>query len=319
MVAPPPSAPIEPGASLGHHRLIEKLGEGGMGVVWKALDTTLDREVAIKLLPDALAGDRERLARFEREAKVLATLNHPNIAAIYGFHEAGGRRYLAMELVPGEDLAQRLARGAIEPAEVLSIARDVTSAMEEAHEAGVVHRDLKPANIRLTPDGRVKVLDFGLAKALEGDPRSVDSSLSPTLTTPATRTGVILGTAAYMSPEQARGRPVDRRADIWAFGCVLFEMLAGRRTFSGETVSDTLAAILRAEPEWSALPSLTPAPLRALAARCLEKDPKRRLRDIGEARVLLEDLAAGRSAGGTLAAESEPAIAGAGGARASIG
>jgi len=289
--------PVEPGQSLLHYRLIEKLGEGGMGVVWRATDTELDRDVAIKVLPDGFAGDAERLARFEREAKLLASLNHPNIASVFGLHRADGVRFLAMELVEGEDLADRLARGPLPVDEAMPLARDVAGALEAAHEAGVIHRDLKPANIRLTTDGGVKVLDFGLAKAFDAETTSGEQpqrlSQSPTMTSAGTVAGVILGTAGYMSPEQARGRPVDRRADIWAFGTVLWEMLTGRRLFEGETVSDTLAAVLRADPDWAALPPDAPHAALRLTRRCLQRDPKRRLQAIGDARVEIEEWLAG--------------------------
>jgi eukaryotic-like serine/threonine-protein kinase len=269
-----------------------------MGVVWKAHDTTLGRDVAVKFLPDVFAGDAERLGRFEREAKLLASLNHPNIAALYGLHAAGGTRFLSMELVPGEDLASRLARADGLPVEeALPIARQVAEALEAAHESGIVHRDLKPANIKVTDDGRVKVLDFGLARVFEAETRSGDLSLSPTITQRATQAGVIMGTAAYMSPEQARGRSVDRRADIWAFGVVLYELLTGRRLFDGETVSDTIAAVLRSDPDWSALPGATPPAVRRLLRRCLQRDPRRRLRDIGDARVEIEEALAGGPGG----------------------
>jgi len=284
---------LEPGGGLGHYRLVEQIGQGGMGVVWKALDTTLDREVAIKVLPDLMSADPERLARFEREAKLLASLNHPGIATIHGFHEAGGVRFLAMELVAGDTLAHRLENGALPVDEALAIAAQVAEALEAAHEQGVVHRDLKPANIQITPDGKAKVLDFGLAKAFEPEVSSVTGSMSPTLTTPATRAGVILGTAAYMSPEQAKGRHVDRRADIWAFGCVLYEMLTGRRPFGGEGVSEILAAIIMAPLDLEPLPQGAPVSIRRLLKRCLEKDPKRRLRDIGEARFVIEERLSG--------------------------
>jgi Tol biopolymer transport system component len=283
---------IEAGQQLLHYRLTEKIGEGGMGVVWKATDTTLDREVALKILPEAFAGEADRLGRFEREAKLLASLNHPNIAVLHGLHEHEGVRFLTMELVPGEDLAQRLLRGPVPVDETLKYARCIAEALEVAHERGVVHRDLKPANIRVTPDGEVKVLDFGLAKAYEPDPASGGRSLSmsPTLTSAGTAHGVILGTASYMSPEQARGRPVDRRADIWAFGCVIYELLTGRRAFEGETVSDTLAELLKTDPDLDRLPAETPSRLRRLFERCTRKDPRSRLRDIGDARVALEEI-----------------------------
>ncbi len=278
---------LQPGSTLLHYRIVAPLGAGGMGEVYRAVDSTLGREVAIKVLPTAFASDGERLARFEREARLLASLNHPNIAAVYGLHELAGNRFLAMELVPGEDLAHRLENGALPVDEALAIARQIADALAAAHEQGVVHRDLKPANVQVTADGRVKVLDFGLAKGL--DVGAGDLAHSPTLTFGATVEGVILGTAAYMSPEQARGRPVDRRADVWAFGCVLWEMLTGRRLFGGETVSDTIAAVLRAEPDWNRLPDETPAAVRRLLRRCLERDPAKRLRDLGDARLDLDE------------------------------
>jgi serine/threonine-protein kinase len=263
-----------------------------MGDVYRARDTTLDRNVAIKVLPDAFATDPERIARFQREARTLALLNHPNVAIIHGVEQAGDVHALVMELVEGEDLAQRLGRGAIALDEALPIARQVAEALEAAHEHGIIHRDLKPANIKLRPDGTVKVLDFGLAKAVEPVSTASPMSQSPTITTPAMMTGVgvILGTAAYMSPEQARGKVIDKRADIWAYGCVLFEMLTGQRAFQGELISDVLASVLKTEPNWHVLPAGTPAALTRLIGRCLEKDPRRRLQAIGEARVQIEDL-----------------------------
>jgi len=286
--------PLAPGHTLAHYRITAAIGAGGMGEVYRGTDSKLDREVAIKLLPAELAQDAERLARFEREAKLLASLNHPNIAHVYGFENAtltdgSAAHFLAMELVPGEDLAERLKRGAIPVDEAIAIAKQIAEALEEAHEKGIVHRDLKPANVKVTPDGKVKVLDFGLAKAWEGPgAASSDLSQSPTLAHTGTAAGLILGTAAYMSPEQARGKAVDKRADVWAFGVVLWEMLTGQRLFVGETVSDTLAAVLTTEPSWKALPSATPTHVRQLLRRCLEREPKRRLRDVGEARVALE-------------------------------
>jgi serine/threonine-protein kinase len=288
---------------LGPYEILAPLGAGGMGEVYRARDTRLEREVALKILPAEVAQDPERLARFEREAKLLASLNHPNIAHVYGFESAtladgAPAHFLAMELVPGEDLAERLKHGAIPVDEALGIAKQIVEALEEAHEHGIVHRDLKPANVKLTPDGKVKVLDFGLAKAWEGPgATSSDLSQSPTLAHTGTAAGLILGTAAYMSPEQARGRAVDKRADIWAFGVVLFEMLSGRKLFSGETLSDTLAAVLTREPDWSLLPPRTPAGVRRLLARCLERDARKRLRDIGDARLELSDAreASGRT------------------------
>jgi Tol biopolymer transport system component len=260
-----------------------------MGQVYRATDTTLSRQVAIKILPDAFAADPERMARFEREAKTLASLNHPNIAAIYGFEKSGGAYALVMELVEGDDLSQRIAKGAIPLDEALPIAKQIADALEAAHEQGIIHRDLKPANIKLRSDGTVKVLDFGLAKAMEPPAGSSPSqSMSPTITTPAmTRAGMILGTAAYMAPEQARGKTVDKRADIWAFGCVVYEMLTGQRAFKGEETSDVLAAVLRQDLDWSVLPA-APAHLRRLLVRCLDRDPRTRLRDIGEARVEID-------------------------------
>jgi eukaryotic-like serine/threonine-protein kinase len=279
------------GHSLGPYRVLEKLGEGGMGEVYRARDTRLDRDVAIKILPELFAADPDRLMRFTREAKTLAALNHPHIAQIHGLEQSGGVNALVMELVEGEDLAARIARGRVPLDEALPIARQIAEALEAAHEAGVIHRDLKPANIRVRPDGTVKVLDFGLAKAM--DPAtglSPDAAHSPTFTSPAlTQMGIILGTAAYMAPEQARGRAVDKRVDVWAFGCVLFEMLAGRSAFGGDTVTDTLAAIMTRPPDLAQLPPGTPRGVGGLLARCLERDPKRRLRDIGEARLALEE------------------------------
>ncbi len=282
---------LTPGTRLGRYEIIAPLGSGGMGEVWRALDTRLDREVALKFLPEDFAADPDRQARLEREAKVLASLNHPHIATLYGLERADGRYVLVMELVEGEDLAERLSRGPIPVEDAIPMARQVADALEAAHERGVVHRDLKPANVKVRPDGTVKVLDFGLAKAYRQDDSGVgdaDPAHSPTLTAAATQAGIVLGTAAYMSPEQARGKAVDKRADIWAFGTVLYEMLTGRRLFAGETVSDTLAAVLRQEVDLDRLPAAVPPAIRRLLARCLERDPRRRLRDIGEARIALE-------------------------------
>ena len=280
---------IEPGRMLHQYRLVAKIGEGGMGVVWKALDGSLDREAAIKILPDTFAQDAERRARFEREARLLAALNHPGIAGIYGLHECDGLHFIAMEYVPGEDLAKRLERGPLALDETLDIARQVAEALEAAHEQGVIHRDLKPANITCMPDGKIKVLDLGLAKALghEGNADPGRLSLSPTATSAGTVAGTLLGTAAYMSPEQVKGHEADRRADIWAFGCVLHEMLTGRRAFGGETISETLASVLRDEIGHTALPEATPPSVRQLLRRCLDRDRRTRLRDIGEARIAL--------------------------------
>jgi len=298
---------LAPDQRLAQYRLVAKIGEGGMGVVWRAVDTTLGREIAIKILPEAVAVDADRLARFEREARVLASLNHPGIATIYGLHADQGIHFLAMELLAGEDLAQRLERGPIPPEAAATIALQVAEALEAAHESGVIHRDLKPANIQVSPDGNAKVLDFGLAKALDPELGSGDASLSPTITSLGTAVGVILGTAAYMSPEQIHGRRVDRRADIWGFGCVLHEMLAGRRPFHGESVSDTLAAVLRVEPEWESLPASTPESLRRLLRRCLQKDPRKRLQAIGEARLALQEYLADPQ--GTTEASAPAAVA----------
>ena len=278
--------------SLGPYRVLEKLGEGGMGEVYRATDTRLHREVAIKVLPAAFAQDPERVARFRREAHVLAALNHPHIAAIYGLEESDGTLALAMELVGGEDLADRLSkRGAVPVDETIEIARQIAQGLEAAHEKGIVHRDLKPANIKIANDATVKILDFGLARSYDGDAVASGTSValahSPTMTRHATEAGLILGTAAYMAPEQARGMAIDKRADIWAFGVVLYELLTGRRLFEGATISDVLAAILRQEVDLDELPADTPPKMRGLIARCLERDPKQRLRDIGEARILL--------------------------------
>jgi serine/threonine-protein kinase len=297
------------GYVLAHYRVAAAIGAGGMGEVYRATDTRLGRDVAVKVLPAELARDPERLARFAREAHLLASLNHPNVAQIYGFEDAAledgtSRHVLAMELVEGEDLGDRLKRGAIPVPEAMVIAKQIAEALEQAHEKGIVHRDLKPANVKVTADGRVKVLDFGLAKAYAGEGAgrsSPDLSHSPTITHAGTQAGLILGTAAYMSPGQARGQPVDKRADIWAFGVVLFEMLSGRRLFQGETVSDTLAAVLKTEPDWEALPPDTPTSVRRLLRRCLDRDPRTRLRDIGEARIALESRGPVEEAPGTAA------------------
>ena len=279
---------LEPGKKLLHFELIEKLGEGGMGAVWRASDTTLGRDVAIKVLPQLFSEDPERLARFEREAKLLASLNHPNIAAVYGLHEDSGVRFLAMEYVEGEDLSKRLERGPLSVDTTLDVASQMAAGIEAAHERGVVHRDLKPANVIVAPDGRVRLLDFGLAKAYEANADGSDPSMSPTMTSAGTVAGMILGTAAYMSPEQARGKTLDRRTDLWSFGCVLYECLTGDALFAGETVSDSLAAILRKEPNFDALPADTPPMVRLLIQRCLTRDPNKRLRDAGDARLELE-------------------------------
>jgi len=272
------------GQTLGHYKILDKLGAGGMGEVYRAEDTTLGREVAIKVLPQAFTDDPERLARFEREAKLLATLNHPHIAQIHALEDIDGQKLLVMELVEGETLAEHIARGALPLEGSRKIALQITQALEAAHERGIVHRDLKPANIKVTPQGNVKVLDFGLAKPIT-DTASSDLSHSPTMTYSPTQAGVLLGTAAYMSPEQARGQEVDKRTDIWAFGVVLWEMLTGKRLFDGDTVSDILAAVLRAEPDWDQLPANTPQAFHRVLQRCLTRDPEDRLHDIADARL----------------------------------
>jgi serine/threonine protein kinase len=282
---------LNPGTRLGPYEITALLGVGGMGEVYRATDTNLKRQVAVKVLPAAVAADPERLARFQREAEILAALNHPNIAHIHGLEKSDGTLALAMELVEGPTLADRIETGAIPISEALSIAKQIAEALEAAHEQGIIHRDLKPANIKVCDDGTVKVLDFGLAKAME--PTGVMSpsvSMSPTITSPAlTQLGMILGTAAYMSPEQAKGRAADKRSDVWAFGCVLYEMLTGHRAFGGEDVSDTLAHVLMKEPDWSALPASVPASIRTLLQGCLEKDRNRRFRDISVAQFLLRE------------------------------
>src|SRR5690242_608754 len=273
---------MTPQSSIGHYRITSKLGEGGMGAVYRATDTKLNRDVAIKVLPPAFAEDAARMQRFEREAQVLASLNHPNIAAIYGIEQGA----IVMELVEGADLA-----GPLPVDTVIDYARQIATGLEAAHEKGLVHRDLKPANIKVTSDGVIKLLDFGLAKAREESaPTTTSPTMSPTLSLAMTQAGMILGTAAYMSPEQAKGKPVDKRADIWAFGVILYELLTGRHLYGGgETVTDTLAAVVLKEPDFSSLPEPTPPRLRRLIERCLRKAPKLRLRDIGDARILLDE------------------------------
>src|SRR5882762_1481196 len=322
--------PVTSGATIGPYKVDREIGRGGMGVVFLAHDTRLGRTVALKALPDDVAADPEHLQRFEREARVLASLNHPNVAAIYGLEESEGRRYLALEHIEGETLADRIARGPLPLAETLDICIQIAAGVDAAHDAGVVHRDLKPGNVMITPSDQVKVLDFGLAKGrvatdesgLAKSPALIDSATlssptlysptlphSPTLISPATLPGVILGTAAYLSPEQARGKMVDRRTDIWSFGCILYECQTGKRAFEGETVSDTIAKLLEREMDWSTLPKSTTPLLRALLERCLTKDPKLRLRDIGEARLTLEEVKSGR-----IAAPTEAVAPGAGAA-----
>ncbi|HSE62470.1 MAG TPA: protein kinase [Thermoanaerobaculia bacterium] len=283
---------LAPGAKHGVYEILAPLGAGGMGEVWRAHDVRLRRDVAIKALPPGFASDAERLARFDREARLLAALNHPNVAVIYGIEEAGGAPLLVMELVDGESLAQRLATGPLSIEEALFVGAQIAAGLEAAHGAGVIHRDLKPANIMVRPDGSAKILDLGLARAIEPATVDADPSLSPTVTSGPTAAGVILGTAAYMSPEQARGRQVDKRTDVFSFGCVLYECLTGTRAFPGETVSDSLAAVLKSEPDWAALPAETPARVRDLLRRCLRKDPKRRLHDVADARIEIEEAAA---------------------------
>src|SRR6266576_143148 len=293
------------GSRLGPYEILSALGAGGMGEVYRARDTKLGRDVALKVIPDTFALDPDRLARFQREAHVLASLNHPHIAAIYGFEDSGETHALVLELVEGETIADRIARGAIPLDEALPIARQIAEALEAAHEQGIIHRDLKPANIKITPDGVVKVLDFGLAKLIgpaEAGPYvqqgvgagfSRPDTLSPTITSPAMVTGVgmLIGTAAYMSPEQAKGRAADKRSDIWAFGCVLYEMLTGKGPFAGDDVSDTLANVLKREPDWSALPATVPVSIRALLRRCVEKDRRKRVADVSTALFAIDEQA----------------------------
>ena len=281
------------GTRLGPYEIVAPLGAGGMGEVYRARDTQLKREVALKVLPAAFTNDADRLARFQREAELLATLNHPHIAAIYGLERAEASTALVLELVEGETLADRIARGPVPLDEALPLARQISEALAAAHDRGIVHRDLKPSNIKVRDDGTAKVLDFGLAKALEGPSGDhaggTALSLSPTVTSPTmTTAGVILGTAAYMAPEQARGRPVDRRSDLWAFGCVLYEILTGRKAFPGDDVAETLAAVLKQDPDFSALPAATPLEVRRLLRRCLSKDPARRLADASTARLEID-------------------------------
>src|SRR5262245_48320326 len=281
--------PLTIGTRIGPYHIVAPLGAGGMGEVFRARDTTLERDVAVKILPRAVVDDADRRARFEREARILASLNHPHIAAIYGVEQGDGVHALVLELVDGETLADRLRAGALPVREALAIARQIADALDAAHEKGIVHRDLKPANIAIARSDVVKVLDFGLAKA-GGDGSTEGLTHSPTVTVAGTRGGVVLGTAPYMSPEQARGKSVDKRADVWAFGCVVFEMLAGRAAFRGDTVSDVIVAILDREPDWRLLPADMPPALVRLLRRCLEKDPKRQLHDIADARLEIDDL-----------------------------
>ena len=278
-----------PGSQHGPFEILGPLGSGGMGEVYRARDLRLHRDVAIKALPAGLASDPERLARLAREARLLASLNHPNIAAIYGLEEADGSPFLVMECVEGDSLAQKLAAGPLPVDDALAIGTQIAAGLEAAHGAGVIHRDLKPANVMIRRDGSVKILDLGLARSVETSTAPSDPSLSPTIPSGGTATGVILGTAAYMSPEQARGRALDKRTDVFSFGCVLYECLTGRRAFPGETISDTLAAILRGEPDWEAFPPDAPEQVRRVLHRCLQKDPRKRLHDIADARIELEE------------------------------
>ena len=278
------------GSTLGHYQVTAKIGEGGMGEVYRARDTKLDRDVALKVLPEAFTSDPDRLARFEREAKVLASLNHPNIGSIYGLEEAEGVRALVLALVEGPTLADRIKQGPIPIDEALPIAKQIAEALEAAHEQGVIHRDLKPANVKVKADGTVKVLDCGLAKAFQPDAGDAGLSASPTisLTAAATQMGMVIGTAAYMAPEQASGKPVDKRADIWAFGAVLFEMLTGRQAFPGEDLSETLATVIKSDPAWDQLPAEVPSRVVQVVRACLQKNRNERIRDIGDVSLALQ-------------------------------
>jgi serine/threonine-protein kinase len=303
------------GSRIGAYRILTQIGSGGMGEVYRATDTNLGRDVAIKILPEPMASDPERTARFEREARTLAALNHSHIAHIHGFEEHDGVRLLVMELVEGPTLADRLAHGPIRIEEACAIAQQIAEGLECAHDLGIIHRDLKPANVKVRPDGTVKLLDFGLAKAFAPRSDSVpEEAMSSTRSAFGTRTGIVVGTAAYMSPEQACGKPVDKRADIWAFGCVLFEMLARCRPFPGETTTEVIAATLEREPDFTKLPAATPQSVRRLLARCLEKNPARRLRDIGDARLDLEDALTGERADATGSARRRTRVASVAGA-----
>jgi len=302
--------PLTPGTLVGPYEILGQVGVGGMGEVYRARDTGLHRDVAIKVLPDEFAQDAERLARFEREARTLASLNHPNIATIHGLERTGSARALVMEFVDGPTLADRIAEGPLPVDEALAIVRQVADALETAHDQGIVHRDLKPANIKLRPDGTVKVLDFGLAKTIEPSGAATGRSMSPTITTPAmTQAGTILGTAAYMSPEQAKGRGVDKRSDVWALGCVLYELLTGRQAFDGEDVSETLASILRSEPDWNALPENVPPAVVALLRRMLEKDRRQRVADVAAVTFVLSEPPL-VNARGAVASRMSPIIVG---------
>ncbi len=300
--------PIEDlsGKSLLHYRVEKKIGEGGMGVVYRGRDERLKRDVAIKVLTETFAEDPERLARLEREARLLASVSHPNIAAIYGLEVAEDRRFLALEYVEGETLAQRLSKGPLPLEEALDVCRQIAEGVEAAHEKGIIHLDLKPANVKITPDGKVKVLDFGLAKAFSDETQTFDLTHSPTITEAMTKPGVILGTAAYMSPEPAKGKPVDKRTDIWALGCHLYECLTGKRAFPGETITETIAAILTHEPDWKMLPPSTPPALRKLLARCLGKNVNQRKRDASDLGNEIEELIQGLAEEMSVPAGAQP-------------
>jgi serine/threonine protein kinase len=299
---------LNSGTTLGPYEITNAIGVGGMGEVYHAHDTKLGRDVAIKVLPEAFAHDPDRLSRFQREAKMLAALNHPAIATIYGLEQSTGTSYLVMELVSGETLQQRMAReGRLPIEDALGVCRQIAEALEAAHEKGIIHRDLKPANVKVTPDGKVKVLDFGLAKAFAVGKSGSDPSDSPTLTAAGTMQGVILGTAAYMSPEQARGKEVDKATDLWAFGCLLYELLCGCPAFQGEDVTEILAAVVKTDPDWDRLTESTPTAIRGLLRRCLRKDRRQRIQDATDARLEIEDALAAPSLGPPLAA---PYVAG---------
>ncbi len=307
---------LNPGSSLGVYAITAKIGEGGMGEVYQARDTTLDRDVALKVLPEAFTSDPDRLVRFEREAKVLASLNHPNIGGIYGLEQTDDTRALVLELVEGPTLAERIAQGPIPVSEATGIATQIAEALGAAHAQGVIHRDLKPANVKVRPDGTVKVLDFGLAKAFQAETAGSNASLSPTvsLTAAATQMGMVIGTAAYMAPEQAGGKPVDKRADVWALGVVLYEMLTGQRPFAAADVSKTLAHVIAIDPDWGALPETVPPVLGAFLRRCLAKDPRQRVHDVADLRLAMEgadrratdDAAAGTECRGRSARHHRP-------------
>jgi serine/threonine protein kinase len=279
----------EIGQTVSHYKIVEKIGQGGMGEVYLADDTTLDRKVALKFLPEAFTSDLERMARFEREAKLLASLNHPNIAGIYGLEQDGGNRFLVLEYVEGETLQAKLSKGALPLEDALALIRQIAEGLEAAHEKGIIHRDLKPSNVMITAEEKVKILDFGLAKALADETQTIDPADSPTITDAMTRPGVVLGTAAYMSPEQAKGKSVDKRADIWAFACILYECLTGKKVFEGETVTETLAAVIRGEPDWDALPTTAPQNIRFVLHKCLEKERGGRFRDAADLRILMQE------------------------------